>query len=714
MNSNGDVSGDSGIVGDPASRFRVLLSRSVAALVTLLRHAPLSISLAVIYVAAGIATGSAWRAIGQTEWLDRVGYGVPAMESGQYWTLITGIFFGLTPWQFISIVIMLITVAAWAESRLGTPRLAAVMIGGQLVGIGIALLFSWGLSDGVISGIRWDWPTHLASIRDVGMTTAIVGAASAASATLSSPWRLRFRLILAVYVAVSLFFEGTLADVAHIASFALMLLVGEKRFSGSERGFAPRTRREVRLLAFAGLIAIVVADLMMWFFPGSGPLRPTDADGTAVWLRWVEIAIVVAIAWQLRRGKRWAWTVCLVVGVINIVGLLVVIVLVATIGFQAVGGIGLGTSLLWLALTWVLISGRFAFHVPARVGIGAARDVVRAKELLRRYGGGTMSWMTTWEGNHYQFLGSGQGYVAFQRHAGVLIALTDPVCVDDRREEAVRGFIDLAESSGLTPCWFSVGNQTAAAARSSGWRTVKIAEDSIVDLEGLEFKGKSWQGVRTALNKAKKLGIEHRLVRLADQPLDIRAQVTGISDEWIGGKGLPEMGFTLGGIDEALDDDVYTSLATDQVGDVLGVLSWLPVYGGAGVVVGWTLDVMRRTGDEFGPVIEFLLGSAMLEFKAQGAQFVSLSGAPLAGDDATGAKGGAERVLDKLGAAMEPLYGFRSLHAFKKKFRPRYEPVYLAYRDEGDLPRIGLAISRAYLPNATPRQLGRMAMSAKS
>ncbi len=64
-----------------------------------------------------------------------------------------------------------------------------------------------------------------------------------------------------------------------------------------------------------------------------------------------------------------------------------------------------------------------------------------------------------------------------------------------------------------------------------------------------------------------------------------------------------------------------------------------------------------------------------------------------------------DRVLDQLGALLEPYYGFRSLHQFKAKFRPRHEPMYLVYRDEGDLPRVGLGIGRAYLPDAGVREL---------
>ena len=235
---------------------------------------------------------------------------------------------------------------------------------------------------------------------------------------------------------------------------------------------------------------------------------------------------------------------------------------------------------------------------------------------------------------------------------------------------------------------------------------MQIAEDTIIDLPGLAFKGKKWQDVRSALNKAKRESITFRLVELAGEPFAVLAQVRAISEQWVGDKGLPEMGFTLGGVDEALDPAVKVGLAIDTTGSVHGVTSWLPVYAGDGRVRGWTLDVMRRRDDGFRPVMEFMIASACLALRAEGAEFVSLSGAPLARSGQPGeVLDRTDRLLDKLGASLEPFYGFRSLHAFKAKFNPRHEPIHLAFRDEADLPRIGIALTRAYLPDATPAQL---------
>ncbi len=62
-------------------------------------------------------------------------------------------------------------------------------------------------------------------------------------------------------------------------------------------------------------------------------------------------------------------------------------------------------------------------------------------------------------------------------------------------------------------------------------------------------------------------------------------------------------------------------------------------------------------------------------------------------------------MSDRLAESLEPVYGFRSLHRFKEKFQPRYETMYLLYRDESDLTRIGMGLTRAMLPTATLRQL---------
>jgi phosphatidylglycerol lysyltransferase len=113
-------------------------------------------------------------------------------------------------------------------------------------------------------------------------------------------------------------------------------------------------------------------------------------------------------------------------------------------------------------------------------------------------------------------------------------------------------------------------------------------------------------------------------------------------------------------------------------------------------------------GDGFRGVMEFLIASAALHAQEDGAEFLSLSGAPLARLDRGEPGDGLQRLLDLAGRSLEPVYGFRSLLAFKAKFQPEFRPLFLAYPDPAALPRIGTAIGRAYLPDVGPRQFGRL------
>src|SRR5262249_42834350 len=107
----------------------------------------------------------------------------------------------------------------------------------------------------------------------------------------------------------------------------------------------------------------------------------------------------------------------------------------------------------------------------------------------------------------------------------------------------------------------------------------------------------------------------------------------------------------------------------------------------------------------FRPVMEFLIGASAMQFKDEGYELMSLSAAPLARAPADTADQGdqivLQRLLDFLGDALEPYYGFRSLFAFKAKFQPVHTPMYLVFPDEVALLEIGLAVARAYVPDAT-------------
>ncbi|MFD2469776.1 bifunctional lysylphosphatidylglycerol flippase/synthetase MprF [Amycolatopsis silviterrae] len=689
--------------------------RARGRLAVLVHRIPFTTTVVLAIMIVGIATGSLWHAAEHQHAFHYYAYGLPSLEHGRWWTLFTGPFYALRPWFYLPMAGSFALMAGFAEWHLGTRRAMAVTIGGQLVSTVVAVQF---LELSRNSG--WAWADRISGTLDVGFSGGALAAIAITSATLRTPWRLRLRAALCVYAGVAIVYVGTLADLVHFFALVLALPLGRRLAGPAARNANKPSLREWRLLASAGLVLLVVAEVVMWLVPGDGPFGSSDSISLSGNELLPLCIVAVPILNGLRRGSRFAWRCAIALCVLAasqmavLAGVVAVTQLVREDYDLSGPPLFIVDNLLWTVELVLLISARRAFRVPSRRRrrklFRGGPDPAFARLLLGRNGGSTISWMTTWPQNTYFVASDGASYLAYQRHAGVAVALGDPVAPDGTSNQTLREFSAMCENTGLVPCVFSATAATVAQTRELGWQHVQVAEDTLVDLENLEFRGKAWQDVRTALNRAKKDGIEFRLVRLAEQPWSIREQVRALSEEWIGDKGLPEMGFTLGGVDQAMDPATRVGLAVDADGTVHGVTSWLPVHTGDGEVGGWTLDVMRRRAGGFRPVMEFLIASTCLAFREEGAKFVSLSGAPLVRSNDSTPRQMVDRMLDALGSMMEPYYGFRSLHAFKAKFQPRHEPLYLAYRDEADLPRIGIALGRAYLPNAGLMDFAKLAL----
>ncbi|WP_374315588.1 bifunctional lysylphosphatidylglycerol flippase/synthetase MprF [Microbacterium sp.] len=673
------------------------VKRSRHPLVAVVSRIPATLALVAVLLATGLIWGGLWTPFAADPLYESVAYGLPALVEGRWWTPVTGTFFVDHPIVY-PFVLASFAGLAYVEHRRGSVVALAYFGIGQLFAIFASALFLW-----LASMLPWPWAQTEATMLDVGPSGGTMAGIAAAVGLLASPWRVRGWLVVLGFSFVMLFFWGSLADLEH--AFAVLLVLFADRSLRVQR----TTVREQRLIAFVAALVILAVELLTLLVPTDGPFGHTDAaDGSFLDVA-IDVIVIAALATGLRRGRRWAWIWTIVLASVNVLTGVILVVGVVVLGPSAVDeqvgdyNVALAQSAMWLLLLVYLVWVRRAFRARRKsaVGVAPAPSVDDVKEALRAHGGGSLSWMTTWDGNDYARTEAG-GIVAYQRRAGVAIALADPLGPEASRAASVAEFIASSEHAGLVPCFFSSGEATRAAV-PAGWRSLVVADDTIVDLPGLEFTGKRWNAVRTSLNRAGREQMTFRMTRLADEPWGIKQQLRAISEMWVGDKGLPEMGFTLGTLDQAEDPEVRLALAVSPAGDVDGFLSWLPVYAGDGTVRGWTLDLMRRRDGGFGPVMEFLIGSSARHFADEGAEIMSLSGAPLAHEYPPDA-GAIAALSDWLAGMLEPVYGFQSLHRFKEKFHPRYETMYLLYRDESDLTRIGAGLTRAFLPDATLRQ----------
>jgi phosphatidylglycerol lysyltransferase len=368
--------------------------------------------------------------------------------------------------------------------------------------------------------------------------------------------------------------------------------------------------------------------------------------------------------------------------------------------------VGPGASILydWVGPVFWIVVVIGALVVALRPSRQVALGHARANQLLRRGGGGSLSYWSMWKGNDYWFSADGRAAVAYRVVNGIAVTASEPIGAPEPARAAISEFARFCDDNSWIAFYYGIHSEYAEAAMDMGWEAIIIGDETIVYPAEWSTTGKHWQDVRTSINRAEREGLTARWTTFSALTLRQRLQIEEISERWVAEKGLPEMGFTLGGIDELRDDSVRLMVAIDSTEGIAGVASWLPSFSN-GQTIGWTLDFMRRAPDGSNGVMEFLIARAAEQFRADGIQFMSLSTAPLARSTSpTPDNTVMARMLRYIGNRLEPVYGFQSLFNFKRKFKPQFAPIYMAYPDSLSLPTIALALARTYVPSMSLRQ----------
>jgi phosphatidylglycerol lysyltransferase len=360
---------------------------------------PATSTLLVILLLVGVVSGALWAPFDQSPLWDELAYGLPAFEAGRWWTPITGTFFVANPWGYIPLFISFWGMA-YLEARRGSRIAVGYFAVGQLFAVlGAALAISLATA----APWDWSWAAREAAALDVGASGGAFAAIAGAVSLFVAPWRLRAWLVLIAFVTVTMVFWGSIDDLEHLLAVVLVLIV--------ERPLRTRRSsvREQRLVIFVSTLFLGVLTIVTQVLPTDGPFGATQAvDGS--WISTIfNVLMILIVANRLRRGRRWAWVVSIVVAALNLLAAVIIVVVVGIlVGWEELTGGGdvqpvLAMSVMWAIHLWYLIAIRGAFRAKPRHPLGPKPQpsVDEVRDLVRAGGGGTLSWMTTWDGNEY-------------------------------------------------------------------------------------------------------------------------------------------------------------------------------------------------------------------------------------------------------------------------------------------------------------------------
>ena len=314
----------------------------------------------------------------------------------------------------------------------------------------------------------------------------------------------------------------------------------------------------------------------------------------------------------------------------------------------------------------------------------------RAKAIVEQYGCSSLARFTLLDDKAYYFSPSGNSVIAYVAKGRGAIALGDPIGPQEERQEVIVGFQQFCARNDWYPAFYQTLPNDLDIYRASGFQSLQIGEEAIVELKAFTMQGKAGKNLRTAVNRLTKTGYEAKIYPppIAD---DLLHQLRTVSDEWLEMMQGSEKQFSLGWFDEAYLKECEIAVVQDSNGQISAFANVIPEY----QIDEITIDLMRHRAEIENGTMDFLFVSMFQHFKEQGYSGFNLGLAALSGIGETQESGRLEKGLRYLYEHLNRFYNFKGLYEYKEKFHPRWEPRYLVYSSLTALPDVVVALVRA-------------------
>ncbi|MDO5736724.1 MAG: DUF2156 domain-containing protein [Propionibacteriaceae bacterium] len=337
---------------------------------------------------------------------------------------------------------------------------------------------------------------------------------------------------------------------------------------------------------------------------------------------------------------------------------------------------------------WLLLSPRGSLsRTPADLVI----DRERARTIVARHGGGTLDYFALRDDKEWFFTGS--AVVAYAVRRGVCLVSPDPIGARGNQYQTWADFMDFTAARGWTVAVVAAAADWIEVYDHSGLKPLYLGDEAIVDVTSFTLTGRAVKGLRQAVNRVERAGVEAAFIEPALASQEVRDKVLAIADK--SRQGETERGFsmTLSRMFDPADAGLLMVMATDRDGRVLGFIQWVP----ATDLPGWSLDVMRRdTADDVpNGLIDFMIVKTIEHIKADEARGLGLNFAVMRDTMITPPEGVTgqikRRVLDTVAKHSQ----LESLGKFNEKYDPVWVSRYVMRGSGDELLKQALAVAQA-------------------
>jgi len=319
-------------------------------------------------------------------------------------------------------------------------------------------------------------------------------------------------------------------------------------------------------------------------------------------------------------------------------------------------------------------------------GTADAADLARARPLIEAspHPGAALALLGD---KRLMFASGDEAMLMYQIRGRSWIALGEPIGEDAAGEDLAWDFVEDAEQHGGRAVFYQVPGEHLYRYIDMGLTTFKLGEEAIVNLRGFSLEGKARADLRQARRRGEREGARFEVVPKLDVPA-LLPELRRVSDAWLDDKHTREKGFALGRFDERYLAEFPCAVV--RIGGELVAFANLWSSSDRDEL---SVDLMRHTLAAPKGIMDYLFVELMLWGAAGGYERFSLGLAPLSGLEQHALAPMWHRIGTTIFRHGEYFYNFEGLRAYKEKFDPVWQPVYLAARAGASLPLVLLDIS---------------------
>jgi len=315
-------------------------------------------------------------------------------------------------------------------------------------------------------------------------------------------------------------------------------------------------------------------------------------------------------------------------------------------------------------------------------------DFTEARAIVNKYGNSSLDYFKTYNDKHIYYDDTKSTFIAFKTAGDYAVALETPVCQDESMiGDIVCDFDQYCSERGLITLYYRVDEKHLPHFEKSNKKSLLIGQEGLIDIQNFSLQGKDMKSTRNKINKVESEGF---VCKIVEPPIKegLIQKLKAVSFEWLTNDHKMESAFSQGVFDAREMKNHVIFLIENSEEKVVAFTNIIPDYA-AGEV---TYDLIRKTNDAPGGVLDVLIVEMISYYKARGEKFLNLGLAPFSGIEK--GKNLPEKTIHFVYTNLKPMGHYERLRFFKEKYASVWLNKYLVYNTNYDLIRAPLAIAK--------------------